>query len=180
LKAIKLPKIEISFPIVSERYSDENRERLMSIISRQEQIDASLRIALTHSPKNKKLTLNEEDGENLIATYNSVVTDGRYIEEFLVDPGGVADRLKLKLSKACTNAILSAKDLPGIVQFTRNDNPANPDFLPIVAVVIVIVFIVVQIPRDVENELPGSITIFKGKNRRISLLCFDASKVKKL
>jgi hypothetical protein len=88
------------------------------------------------------LEVSGEDQEQMVELYNATVTDGRYIKDFATNPKSVAENLGLPISDSAAAAIVQVGDAVGVT--------ANPDHpaLAIVAIAIIVVFIIVQLPSD--------------------------------
>src|SRR5690348_7473381 len=61
-----------------------------------------------------RLQLSDAEAEEVLALYHRTVTDGRYIKEFVSDPGAVAKKLNLPLSPASEVAIQRVGSLPAL------------------------------------------------------------------
>jgi hypothetical protein len=81
------------------------------------------------------LTLDKKDAQKILDLYNATVTDGRYIDDLVADPIGVARKLNVRISKQAAEALKQA----GSIEAFRPEVQGWSQIL-IVAIVIVIVF----------------------------------------
>src|SRR5258708_1467636 len=107
MKNVDLPEIHLIYPLISENSSSKNLQRLTDLMSNKKGIDSALKSSLKNEDT-KKVPLNERDIKNLLKVYNTVVTDGRYISDFLNDPSGVAKKLDVSLSDRTARALQAA------------------------------------------------------------------------
>ncbi len=176
MKKPRIPHIEISYPLVSDESWTLNRKRLSDIISARTKINTALQTAI-QDPAISKSTfkLSKSDSTKLINVYNAVVADGRFIREFLSDPGGVAKKLRMSLPPSAVDAVHKASKAKGISALPITPAPESKIVIGIVVIVLVVILSNVD-----EGRFCGSIKVSKGPHKFTKKLCFDRSKLLKL
>ncbi|MFG3257216.1 hypothetical protein [Streptomyces sp. NPDC048172] len=90
------------------------------------------------------IQLSDSDAGQLMDLYNAAVKDGRYLDDLVSDPAGVAKRLKMRISK---NAAAELKRA-GSIEALRTEQGKAAIGPGVAVVVVAVVIVVVFGPKD--------------------------------
>lgn len=136
----QLPTIHFEKPLFQAESLAADWQRMRTQITSTTELEAAARLILPHSPHLQDELTDVETNE-ILACYNTVVTDGRYIAEFATDPGAVADRLQIPLAPRLRDAIARA----GSRALHATNGPQPQCIFAIIAIVLVFV---VAVPKE--------------------------------
>ncbi|MFD8291101.1 hypothetical protein ACFXAO_16000 [Streptomyces lavendulae] len=139
----KLPNVSFKEPLFHAERISADWQNMRSQITSATQLEAAYRV-IEPQIENLAPELSDEDRKQVLALYNSTVTDGRYLKDLLADPADVAAKLGLNISKAGETAIKRAGRLPAIRDLPEEALLPLVGVVAIVAVPVIVIVIVVD------------------------------------